>query len=346
MSIILKSLFIVLLSGLWTACSPDIRLPAGDLTTITASQAPTSADLYIGMKFAPNSSVSHYVVDLTVPITSSITFSGASAHLQYDPGNIRTLVPLSGNDLLAGSYSDATGDLVSSNAGLIGSFSAFGGGGNAITGIHAGCALPNGDLILGDENNASLNNVNEYSPNGGFVRTVYQPSGGTEHPAMTNCVALSSTSLAILVAQTWGALESPVALQLTLSANTWSVSQTLTFSALDTQLGTSGSSFWAIVAGQDGNIYFPPFQRSAGTIQKMVVCPASALTAASCSVTGNVMPESTAWIYGAARVPNSNDILVSTNANLYWFSMSAGTYTLVHSYAADGPYGPLTMLIR
>jgi hypothetical protein len=340
LSTVARLLFLALILS---SCTAQIRSEKNiSMIGPTESPAPIlAAEIYVPLEGNGIGNVYQFHLDLTAPIETSVTYVQGSANLSV-ADSLRSLFQLQNGDMLSGAYNLTSADEINLNTGVIGNINLSGGGANAITGVHAGCGLPNGDIIAGDENVANgPNNVNEYDSTGEFVRTVYQPSGGTLHPGMISCVALSSTRFFMVVGQTYTA-ELSSGLDMTLVDGNWTISHTMDQTALDTRLGTSGSSLWMMALGQDGNVYYPPFSRPNGTIQNMIQCPESDITQTNCVLVGDIIPESllngsddSTGVYGLVPIPGTEELLMSTFSNLYRYNITTGHYTLVYTYPAN-----------
>ncbi|HAR44218.1 MAG TPA: hypothetical protein DCS07_16560 [Bdellovibrionales bacterium] len=240
-----------------------------------------------------------------------------------------------------------------------GSLSFSGGGSNAISGVHAGCVLPNGNVIIGDQYNSHANNINEYTVSGAFVRSVYQPSQAlgisNPYPGMTNCVAVSASNIIMVIADTW-TIQNTKAIQLTLSEGSWNVTHQFSMTNFDTLQGTSGSSIWSLALGRDGYVYFPPMRRATGQLQKLIKCPSSDITENKCELVGDIIPESTlnssnytTFTYAVVQIPDTDDLLVALYYRLYRYNAASGAYMLVHSFSDELPidtFAPRAMVIR
>lgn len=201
--------------------------------------------------------------------------------------------------------------------------------------IHGVCTLPNGHLIVGEFGMGTGNLVAEYAPGGAgfvFLRQVYKTT--LSSGSLSHCAARTSTELYITDYAGATDLDGDV-VRLVLEGGQWKVSHRFDTSAFNqAKYGPNHqtSIYTFVLHRGDGQLYIFPLRRFGSRVRGLIRCPTPNIDEANCVELGELPPDpSTAVngpdaIQGAAQLPNSEDIVFSSNRRLYRYEPSSDTW--------------------
>lgn len=197
-----------------------------------------------------------------------------------------------------------------------------------LSNIHGICALPNGNVIIGEEVNATGNQVTEVDSLGAKVADVYSTTLG-DHGALTDCFAPSNDTIFMIETAAWTIADS-ILLKMKKSGGSWSVDQSIQMSVY---AGATNSSLWSLVVHPNGNLYAPPFRRDGTRLKKMIRCSITDISGVGCTSFGDDIPDSAGggaatWVRGVVKIPGDDNLLVFLSQKIYHFNITTGTYTL------------------
>lgn len=279
-----------------------------------------SVSLYMGIQTSGGSATrvevfSYFPGDNSITRGTPIDLSSRIA-----AGDLRSMEMLANGSFVVGGGSSLASALIAVD-GTVSAGPTFAGGGSALTNVHGICTLPNGNYIAGHYANGK---VNEYQPDGSFVRDVYSIT----ITALTACKATAADTLYLIDYDANNDNDGDL-VKLTLANGVWTEQQRFDQSVV---VGSS-SSIYSFVVHSSGDIYALPQNPAGARNKEMIKCPGGDLTA--CALTGHEVHGGTSgFLQGLTQIPGADDLLLANDEKMFRYNISTGALTEIYNVSS------------
>jgi hypothetical protein len=276
-----------------------------------------SVSLYMGIQTSGGSATrvevfSYFPGDNSITRGTPVDLSSRIA-----AGDLRSMDMLADGSLVAGGGSALATAIIAVD-GTVSAGPTFSGGGTPLSNVHGICALPNGNYIAG---HYAYDKVNEYQPDGSFVREVY----AITVTALTACKATAADTLYLIDYDANNDNDGDL-VKLTLANGVWTEQQRFDQSAV---VGNS-SSIYSFVVHSSGDIYALPQNPAGARNKEMIKCPGGDLSA--CALTGHDVHGATSgFLQGLAQIPGADDLVLANDEKMFRYNISTGALTEIYN---------------
>jgi len=199
--------------------------------------------------------------------------------------------------------------------------------------IHGLCALPGGNLIVGEYGSGTGNAVAEYTLSaGGASASFLRPVHATKMSAGTLSHCVGTDTVLYMTELDANTDANGDVVRLTLGSAGWAEAGRLDTSSLDALHGATKTAIYTFMRHTDGPLYIFPLRRFDNQIKQLIRCSPPGLLAAGCTLRGTLPPDTSSSPNGpgtlnvAVQVPGSADLLFATNSRLYRYRLTSDTY--------------------